>query len=127
MVDKTKILVIDDERLLVKSVAMALRLRGFEVVEALDGLSGIAKAVEEKPDLILLDVKMPGMDGWQVLKILREKEETRAIRILMFTAKEYSNGSNFADLNGADGFVAKPFELQDLTESIQLNLAKDVQ
>ncbi len=124
MEDKVKILVIDDERLLVKSTAMALRLRGYEAVEALDGTSGIAAALREKPDLILLDIMMPGMDGWQVLKALREKEETGSIPILVFTAKEYSNGTTIADTNGADGFVPKPFELEDLIESIEAKLAR---
>jgi DNA-binding response OmpR family regulator len=124
MGEKVRILVIDDERLLVKSTAMALRLRGYDAVEALDGPSGITAALEEKPDLILLDIMMPGMDGWQVLQQLREKEETGDIPILVFTAKEYSNGTTVADLNGADGFVPKPFELEDLIESIEAKLTR---
>ena len=111
---KSKVLIIDDERLLVKSTCMALNCYDFEAVGALDGPEGIQKAEELQPDVILLDIMMPVMDGWEVLKKLRENKVTQDIPVIVFTAKEYSNGKALSESKGAAGFVAKPFELEEL-------------
>lgn len=111
---KGKILVIDDEKLLVKSTCMALTYYDFSTENALGGNEGLAKAAECNPDLILLDIMMPGMDGWQVLVLLKENEATKDIPVIIFTAKEYSDGKSLAEKHGAVDFIAKPFELEDL-------------
>jgi DNA-binding response OmpR family regulator len=115
----TKVLIIDDERLLVKSTGMALAHYGFEVKGALDGEEGLLAALEYKPDVILLDIMMPGMDGWQVLEKLKENVETRHIPVVIFTAREYSNGKALAVKNGAADYASKPFEPQELVTILE--------
>jgi two-component system KDP operon response regulator KdpE len=114
-----KILLIDDEPLLVKSTCMALKYRGFETRGALGGEKGLAEAEVFEPDIVLLDIMMPGMDGWEVLRRLKSGERTRDIAVIMFTAKEYSDGAAVARERGADGFIAKPFEVEDLCDRIR--------
>ncbi|MBD3393206.1 MAG: response regulator [Chitinivibrionales bacterium] len=119
MMAKTRVLLIDDEKLLVKSTVLALGCYEFDTDGALDGPEGLEKARKEPPDIILLDIMMPGMDGWQVLKQLKESDATRNIPVVIFTAKEYSNGHALAREQGAAGYVAKPFELEELVEEIR--------
>ncbi len=111
---KGKILVIDDEKLLVKSTCMALTYYDFSTESALSGKEGLSIAAECHPDLVLLDIMMPEMDGWQVLALLKENEATKNIPVIIFTAKEYSDGKSLAEKHGAVDFIAKPFELEDL-------------
>jgi CheY-like chemotaxis protein len=113
---KGKILIIDDEKLLVKSTSMALSYFNFTVESALNGQEGLKKAAECAPDLILLDIMMPGMDGWQVLAQLKINNSTKNIPVVLFTAKEYSNGKALAEEKGAVDFITKPFELEEMVE-----------
>jgi CheY-like chemotaxis protein len=124
---KGKVLVIDDEKLLMKSTCMALNLSGFEASGALDGAQGIAAAAKVHPDIVLLDIMMPGMDGWQVLERLKQLETTRSIPVVIFTAKEYSSGASFAATRGAAGYIAKPFDLDDMVRVLEKHIgARDV-
>jgi DNA-binding response OmpR family regulator len=109
-----KVLVIDDEKLLVKSTCMALTFYGFETKGALDGEEGLIAAVQFAPKIILLDIMMPGMDGWQVLLKLRANEATQKIPVVIFTAKEHSNGTALARSKGAVDYITKPFETDEL-------------
>jgi DNA-binding response OmpR family regulator len=118
-----KVLIIDDEKLLVKSTSMALTHYGYDVKGALNGEEGLKTAVEFAPDVILLDIMMPGMDGWQVLEKLRQNAVTKAIPVFIFTAREYSNGKALAVKNGATDFIAKPFEPQELAELLENQIA----
>jgi DNA-binding response OmpR family regulator len=118
-----KVLVIDDEKLLVKSTCMALSFYGFEAKGALDGEEGLKEAVAFEPRVILLDIMMPGMDGWQVLSRLRENEATKTIPVIIFTAKEHSNGKALARLKGAVDYVAKPFESDQLVTVLKKYIA----
>ena len=117
-----KVLIIDDEKLLVKSTCMALAHYGFEVKGALDGEEGLRAALDYKPDVVLLDIMMPGMDGWQVLEKLKENGETKRIPVVIFTAREYSNGKALGLKNGAADYVAKPFEPQELAAILEKQL-----
>ncbi len=117
-----KILVIDDEKLLVKSTVMVLGFLGYQSEGAIGGEAGLQKAVALIPDAILLDIMMPGMDGWEVLGRLRENEITKDIPVIIFTAKEYSDGKSYAESKGANDYIAKPFEPEDLSEVIARNL-----
>ena len=119
-----KVLVIDDEPLMVKSTCMALKFSGFEAVGAGNGPLGIEAAVKHNPDVILLDIMMPGMDGWEVLSHLKETESLCSIPVVIFTAREYSNGNTMAKERGAAGYLAKPFELTDLVAVIKLHLTR---
>jgi DNA-binding response OmpR family regulator len=116
---KKKVLVIDDEKLLMKSTCMALNLFGFEASGSLDGEQGITAAVAMHPDIILLDIMMPGMDGWQVLERLKHTEATRQIPVVIFTAKEYSSGVSLAETRGAVDYIAKPFDMDDMVKVLE--------
>jgi DNA-binding response OmpR family regulator len=117
-----KVLIIDDEKLLVKSTCMALAHYGFEVKGALDGEEGLRAALDYKPDVVLLDIMMPGMDGWQVLEKLKQDPDTKNIPVVIFTAREYSNGKALAIKNGAADYAAKPFEPQELAAILEKQL-----
>lgn len=114
-----KVLVIDDEKLLLKSTCLALKQYGFDAKGALDGIEGIETAIAYQPDVILLDIMMPGMDGWQVLEKLKKLEKCSTIPVIIFSAKEYFNGLELALKHGADDFISKPFDIQKLIRVLQ--------
>ena len=113
-----KVLIIDDEKLLVRSTCMVLKHFGYDATGVMGGEEGLEVAKEFLPDVILLDIMMPGMDGWQVLEKLKQNEITRAIPVIIFTAREYSNGKALAAEKGAAEFIAKPFEPEALRQTI---------
>lgn len=113
-----RILVIDDEQLIVKSTCLLLRHMGYGTLEAFSGVEGLEAARRERPDLILLDLMMPELDGWQVLALLQKDAATSGIPVLIFTAKEYANAEVIGNLKGARGHIRKPFEPEDLEEAI---------
>jgi DNA-binding response OmpR family regulator len=117
-----KVLIADDEQNIVISLEFLLRREGFEVIVASDGEEALARARAEKPDLVLLDVMMPKMNGFDVCQALRADPEQAATRILMLTAKgretEVSKGLGL----GADAYVTKPFSTQDLVAQVRLLL-----
>jgi DNA-binding response OmpR family regulator len=119
---KSRALVIDDEKLIVKSTCMALNSYGFESSGTFYGASGIEAAMTFRPDIILLDIMMPGMDGWQVLEKLKQQEATRNIPVVIFTAKEYSNGVSLSVTHGAVDFLAKPFDMEDMVAVMHKHL-----
>ncbi len=102
-----KILIIDDEPLIRRSLSRALRARGHQVVEAEDGSSGLAAWISEVPDLIFLDVLMPGMTGPQVL---REIGKNKSGKVILISAFSGEHNMETANQMGADMFVPKPFE-----------------
>lgn len=117
--EKKRVLVIDDEKLMVKSTCRALEMYQFETIGALDGESGLKAAQSEKPDIILLDIMMPVVDGWHVLERLKRHEDTAHIPVIIFTAKEYSDGVKIAREHGAVDFITKPFDLDEIVEMLQ--------
>ncbi len=124
MPKKGRVLVIDDEKLIVKTTCILLRHLGYETLEAYSGEAGLAAAKEGRPTLILLDLVMPGMDGWQTLRELREDPHTKSVPVIIFTAKEYANAGMVGSLEGAAGHIGKPFEPEDLEEALK-KLEKD--
>lgn len=122
IVAQKKVLIIDDEKLLVKSTCMALKYQGFETEGALDGPLGLDAAANSAPDIILLDIMMPGMDGWQVLEKLKKQESTRGIPVVVFTAREQANGTALARERGAVDYVTKPFDMEELSEVLRKHL-----
>jgi two-component system, OmpR family, alkaline phosphatase synthesis response regulator PhoP len=120
--DKKKILIIDDEPHLVAMIKRRLEASGFDVSVAQDGTAGLEEAAAVKPDLILLDVMMPGMDGYEVLKLLRERVETAAIRVVMFTAGTDPNGQKKSAALGADDYVNKSVPFEDVLQKIRILL-----
>lgn len=107
--DSAKILIIDDEPLILKSTAMILKYHHFEVLTSLVSSEGIKIAQTEKPDLILLDVMMPGLNGWEVSHILKEDPETILIPIIIFTAKECSQEETKFHSHLVCDIISKPF------------------
>ncbi len=114
-----KVLIADDEPNIVISLEFLLRREGFEVLVAVDGEEALAKARAEKPDLVLLDVMMPKMNGFDVCQALRADPELAGMRVLMLTAKgrdtEVSKGLGL----GADAYVTKPFSTKELVTQIR--------
>jgi DNA-binding response OmpR family regulator len=110
----TRVLVIDDEAPIRLLCRVNLEAEGMEVLEASDGPTGLEKARNEEPDVILLDVMMPGLDGWQVAEELLENERTNSIPIVFLTARaEVRDRARGLDLGGID-YVTKPFNPVEL-------------
>lgn len=114
-----KILIVDDEPNIVRTVADRLRMTGYEVVTAGDGQEGLERALEERPDLILLDIIMPGLDGYATLERLGQMEETRGIPVIMLTARSQAEDVQRATSSGAADYVVKPFDLVALMEKME--------
>lgn len=122
MTQKKRILVIDDEVDLVNLLTMRLEAEGYEVLSALDGRSGLDKAREERPDLILLDVMMPIMDGYQVCRFLKFDDELKNIPVIMLTARIQEKDKNIGKNVGADLYLTKPCDLNELSQKIRAYL-----
>lgn len=119
MAEKKKILVVDDEKDLVETLVFRLEALGYEALTAYNGQEGLDKARSEKPDLILLDVMMPVMDGYQVCRMLKFDEEFKSIPIIMLTARGQDKDKKTGSDVGADDYVTKPFDSADLTARIK--------
>ena len=115
-----KILVIDDENEFTNFLKMNLELRGdYEVVTAPDGKKGVRLAEETNPDIILLDITMPRMDGFETLKELRKNEATKEIPVIMITARSDDGSMAKALRLHDDGYVTKPVKIEELEDKIE--------
>jgi len=114
MQSKRKVLIIDDEGDLVEMLLLRLEMNGFLVDVALDGQVGVAKARSFQPDLILLDIVMPVMDGWEVCRQLRADPKTKDLRIVVMTAGQRPDLQEKADQYGVDRVLIKPYSEKDL-------------
>jgi DNA-binding response OmpR family regulator len=120
----TRVLVIDDEPPIRLLCRVNLEAEGMEVLEASDGPTGLEKARNDEPDVILLDVMMPGLDGWQVAEELIEGERTGAIPIIFLTARaEARDRARGLDLGGID-YVTKPFNPVELAPLVRDLIAR---
>ena len=118
-VKKTRVLVIDDEDPIRLLCRVNLEADGMDVVEAADGPSGLEAARAEKPDVILLDVMMPGLDGWRVAEQLLDDPATADIPIVFLTARaEFRDRARGLDIGGVD-YVTKPFDPLDLAPLVR--------
>jgi two-component system KDP operon response regulator KdpE len=111
---KKRVLIVDDEPRIGKILCLKLRLGGFECISVTTGSEALAVAQKQSPDLMLLDIVMPGMDGFQVLEKLRAFSR---LPVIAFSAKS-ENGPRALEL-GADAFLAKPFDVDDLVRRTQ--------
>jgi DNA-binding response OmpR family regulator len=116
---KPTILVADDDPQILTMLGIRLSKRGYEIIEAADGLQTLSKAREHKPDVVLLDVMMPGKNGWEVAKELRADEELKNVGIVMLTAIGERVNEMTSPLYGADDFVDKPFDFEALEKKIK--------
>ena len=112
-----KILVVDDEPAIVKLVKLRLEAEHYEVVTAPDGASALAKTESEKPDLIVLDIRMPQMDGYTFVKNLQRNENGKGIPVIMLTAHEKME-ELFA-IEGVTDYVVKPFKSEELLVKVK--------
>ena len=119
-----KILVVDDEPHLAEMMANRLRASHYDVVTALTGHEALDRVEGEKPNLILLDILMPDMDGYQVLRRLKEKDETRRIPVIVLTVKKWSEDIKRAVEGGASDYIVKPFDPRALLQKIEGVLKK---
>jgi len=103
----SKILIIEDEKYLLELYKMKFEREGFEVVTAEDGREGIEAAIKEQPDLILLDIVMPGMDGFEVLNKLRENKKTKHLKVYIFSNLGQADEIKAGFEHGADGYMVK--------------------
>jgi len=114
-----KILVIDDELDFVGRLKKSLEISGFQVFSAFNGQEGLDLAKKERPQLILLDIMMPGIDGFEVLKKLRNSVETSLTNVIMITARGDSSAILKAIDSYATDYIIKPFELSRLMDMIK--------
>jgi DNA-binding response OmpR family regulator len=121
---KTRVLVIDDEAPIRLLCRVNLEAEGMEVLEASDGPSGLEEARREKPDVILLDVMMPALDGWRVAEQLLDDGSTAEIPIIFLTARaEFRDRARGLDIGGVD-YVTKPFNPLELASLVRALLAR---
>jgi DNA-binding response OmpR family regulator len=116
---KKKILIVDDEDDILHFLEMVLREKGYEVATAAGGQEALTKAQIEGPDLVLLDIMMPQMDGWEVLKLLRVDEQTASIPVAMLSARTEARDRVQGLQEGAVDYICKPFSLQELLGKIE--------
>ncbi len=116
---KTKILVADDDLEILALVARHLSALPAEVVEASDGEEALRLAQREKPDLVVLDVMMPGMSGWEVCRAIREDDAMSGTGVIMLTGIGQRLNEMTSPLYGADGYLDKPFELEQLSAKVR--------
>ena len=120
----TRVLVIDDEDPIRLLCRVNLEAEGMEVLEAADGPGGLEQARSQSPDVILLDVMMPGLDGWQVAAQLLEGEDTAHVPIIFLTARaEFRDRAHGLDIGGVD-YVTKPFNPLELAPLVRDVLAR---
>ena len=120
------VLIIEDEKLIIVSTQMVLEAASFRVESATNGEDGIAKAKSLTPDLILLDIMMPGIDGWETLTRLKRDPETSDIPVIIFTAREHARGHQKTTEMGAADYFRKPFEPDELIELVEKHIGQSV-
>lgn len=116
-----KVLIVDDEKNIVDIIAFNLKKEGYQVITAADGEEGVEKTFSENPDLILLDIMMPKMDGYEACRKIREKKHTP---IIMLTARAEEVDKVLGLEMGADDYVTKPFGVRELMARVKANLRK---
>ena len=117
-----KILVVDDEVDLVETIRFPLESEGFTVLVSYNGEDALNQARKENPDLILLDIMLPKLDGYKVCRLLKFDERYRNIPILMLTAKTQEKDKTIGIETGADEYITKPFDMDELLEKVKAYL-----
>ncbi len=121
MTNKTKILVVDDDKNINELIRLYMEKEGYEVVQAYDGVSAIEVFKSTTPSLVILDIMLPGMDGWQACREIRKKSD---IPIIMLTAKGETFDKVLGLELGADDYMVKPFETKELTARVKAVLRR---
>jgi CheY-like chemotaxis protein len=113
-----KILLVEDNEMNRDMLSRRLERRGYEVIMALDGSQGVSMTISERPDLVLMDMSLPIMDGWEATKTLKDNPETKSIPIIALTAHAMAGDREKALQAGCDDYDTKPIELKRLIEKI---------
>ena len=119
MGERLRILLVDDEPSIVKMVGKRLEVEGFEVLIATDGQDGLDKARAESPDLIVLDLMLPKLNGYEICTMLKQDSRYQKIPVVMFTAKAQEKDEKLGLECGANAYVRKPFRAQELLGKIR--------
>jgi DNA-binding response OmpR family regulator len=119
-----KILVVDDEVDLVKTIQFALEAEGYKVLVSYNGEDALNQSRKENPDLILLDLMLPKLDGYKVCRLLKFDEQYKHIPILMLTAKTQEKDKMLGVETGANEYITKPFDMDQLMEKMKAYLNK---
>ena len=118
-----RVLVIEDSASVRRLIEVCLRVLGVDVRSASDGAEGLEAIREERPDAVVLDIGLPGLDGWEVLRRLRDDPQTSDLKVLVLTAHAQPEMADRAAKGGADSFMTKPFRPLDLRIQVEKLLA----
>lgn len=121
---KQKILVVEDEESLLKLESILLTSKGYEVQGVTNGQAALDAIAAEKPDLVLLDIMLPEMDGFEVCRRIKENPQTKDLPVVMLTAKKSREDMARGQQVGADWYITKPFKSVNVIETIQRFLNK---
>ena len=121
--NKVKILIVDDEPNIVRTLKDRLEMNEYDVITGSNGQEGLERAIKDQPDIILLDVIMPLMDGLEMLEALRRRPECSDMAVIMLTARSQTQDIARAKSCGIEDYIVKPFDLSELLEKIE-NLAE---
>lgn len=121
---KTKVLVIDDDPVLLEVMRTNLEMEGYDVITEASGAAGLATAIVDQPDVIILDILIPDMDGWEICRKLRAEPKTKYIPTIMLTALNETHNVVRGFECGADDYLAKPFEVAELFARLDSLLRK---
>jgi DNA-binding response OmpR family regulator len=119
---KPRILIVDDEADLVSVLRIGLEIAGFEVIDAVDGEEGLRRARSDRPDLMVLDLMLPKLDGYKVCRALKFDERYKQMPIFILSARSGENDRRLALDLGADAFISKPYDMGDLVSRIRARL-----
>ena len=119
-----KILIIDDSQFMTNLISEILSAAGYDVITAADGYQGLEKVKTEKPDLVILDIVMPGINGFEVCKILRSDDSNNLMPIIMLTAQENEDDKLTGLELGADDYITKPFNQRELVSRVRNTLRR---
>ena len=114
-----KILIVDDEKDIVETLAFMLKQKGYECISAYDGEEGLKLAKEESPNLIILDVMMPKINGYKICRLLKFDSKYKDIPIIMVTARGQAQDIQIGEETGADEYITKPFEFNELFDTVK--------
>ena len=115
----TRVLIVEDERHIIESLSFVLESEGFEVASELDGEAGLRRLRTERPDVLVLDLMMPKMNGLEVLKAIKADAALRTIPVVVLTAKGRQQDRRMAEEIGVDAFMTKPFSNRDVVEAVR--------
>ena len=122
---KKKILIVDDEPDIVETIKFNLELEGIECTAAYDGEEALSKAKKENPDLIILDIMLPKINGYKIARLLKFDELYKHIPIIMLTARTQEKDISLGEQTGADEYITKPFDMERLVAPVKKYLKID--